>query len=101
MPDPARVIDAALPVDIADAMETAGLSSKLATLMNIIEEFAKAKAGANSSPASAEPVEEMWALQKLLPVRVNYQKALGAAKSGAARSGEDWRQMVLHQACDE
>jgi hypothetical protein len=34
--DPARLIDPALPPEIADAMKTAGLSPKLATLMNII-----------------------------------------------------------------
>jgi hypothetical protein len=44
MPDPARLIDPALPVEITDAMETAGFSPKVTTLMRIIEDFARAKA---------------------------------------------------------
>jgi hypothetical protein len=90
---PARTTDQPLSPEIADAMETAGLSPKLATLMLIIEEFAKAKADAKASPANAGAVEPMWPLQGLLPVRVNYQKALRAAKSGqleAEKLGGRW-----------
>jgi hypothetical protein len=85
-PDPARVI-----APIADVTETAGLSPKPATLMSIIEEFAKAKAGVKV--ATAGPVEPMRQLMKLLPVDVDYQEALRAANSeqlDAEKIGGRW-----------
>jgi hypothetical protein len=93
MTDPARKLDPDLPPEIADALEASGFSPKLATLMSIIEEFAKAKAEVKASPANADRVEQMWSLMKLLPVHVNYQKALRAAKSGqleATKVGGRW-----------
>jgi hypothetical protein len=74
--------DQALPAEIADALETAGFSPKLTTLMSIIEEFAKAKAEVKASPADAGTVEPMWPLKGMLPLQVDYQKALRAIKSG-------------------
>jgi len=78
-----------LPPEIADAMETAGLSPEVPTLMKIIEDFAKAEAEVKASP-DAEPVERMWPLMKLLPVDVDYQKAFRAAKSG-----RNWKRQRL------
>ncbi|MGY8634292.1 hypothetical protein RAD15_17590 [Bradyrhizobium sp. 14AA] len=74
--------DQALPAEIADAMETAGFSPKLATLMSIIKEFGKAKAEVKASPANVATAEPMWPLKGLLPLHVDYQKALRAIKSG-------------------
>jgi hypothetical protein len=94
MSDPAHKIEPALPAEVVSALETASLPPEPATLMSLIENFLKAKAEVKASP---EPVEEMWPLQALLPVHLNYQKvyqkALRAAKSGqleATKVGGRW-----------
>jgi hypothetical protein len=94
MADPARKFEAALPAEIADAMETAGIPAGMSKLMEIIAEYRRLKeAGPKSALAEAEPVEEMWPLQALLPVRASYQKSLRAARSGqleAQKIGGRW-----------
>jgi hypothetical protein len=87
-----------LPAEIVAAMQAAGYSPKLTTLMSIIEEFTKAKARDHTLATEAKPVEEMRPLQALvLPIRAShyagYQKALRAAKSGqleAVKIGGRW-----------
>ena len=53
------------------------MSPKLATLMEIIADYQELK----RTKASVEPAERR-PLMKLLPVEVDYKKALCAAKSG-------------------
>jgi hypothetical protein len=90
--------DPPLPVEIAEALETAGYPPKLTALMSIIDEFVKARAEAKRATTEAQPAEEMRPLQALvLPIRgshfAGYQKALRAAKSGqldAVKIGGRW-----------
>jgi len=77
MSNPAHKIDPPLPVEIADAMEAAGLSPRLATLMATIDEFRRMKADAAKAPS-----EDKRPLEKLLPDGVKYERARRAAKRG-------------------
>jgi hypothetical protein len=79
--DPARKIDPDLPPEIASAMEAAGHSPKLATLMNIIVEFQRLKE-ATAKASDAEPTADKQPLMKLLPVGVEYERARRAAGRG-------------------
>ena len=82
MTDPARKPDPDLsPEKIADAMEAAGLSPRLATLMHVFKEFQELKRKAAEASA-VEPAEVKWPLMKLVPVGVRYERARRAAEAG-------------------
>jgi hypothetical protein len=79
--------DPELPSEIVAALEAAGYSeatghsTKLATLMTVFADLAKAKAEVQALRASAEAPERMFPLKELC-VDVSYLKAFRAAKSG-------------------
>jgi len=91
MGDAANQVASELPVEITTAMEAAGIPPLMSKLKEIIADHRRAKeAGAKHV---AEPIEEMWPMMRLLPVDVDYQKALRAAKSGqleATKVGGRW-----------
>jgi hypothetical protein len=92
---PARNTDPSLPPEIAERMTAAGLSPKLATLMQIIEDFARQQADAREKPEAArvaEP-ERGLPLKGLLPSHVSYRVGLQAAERGvlgAFKIGGRW-----------
>jgi hypothetical protein len=94
MTDPTHIIDPPLPPEIAERMETAGFSPKVATLMEIIENFARLQAEARAKADRAtNPAEEMWPLKSLLPIGVKYEQARRAADSSrlaAEKIGGRW-----------
>jgi hypothetical protein len=101
--DPARNDD--LPRAVADALETAGVEPKLATLMGIITEFQEMKRkAAAAAAASVEPAgEKLWPLMKLVPVGVRYERARRAAEDGrleAEQLGDSNRWFCTEAAMD-
>ena len=95
MTDPARNID--LPPEIADAMEAAGFSPKVSTLMSIIADFKAAKAAASAAAARATELERdaeiMWPLKMIVPLKIRYEDARRAADAGrlkATKVGGRW-----------
>jgi hypothetical protein len=95
MTDPARNTDPSLPREVVEKMTAAGLSPKLATLMEIIEDFARLQAEAREKPEGArvaEP-ERAFPLMSLLPSHVSYRVGLQAAERGvlgAFKVGGRW-----------
>jgi len=88
---PARNVD--LPPEIADAMERAGFSPKVSTLMQIIADFKAAKAATAAAPRTAGLEEELFPLKAIVPLDIRYEDARRAAAAGrlkATRTGERW-----------
>jgi hypothetical protein len=79
---PARNTDPSLPPEIAQKMEAAGLSPKIATLMEIIGTFARLQAEAREKPRATEQRRVMWPLKARLPLHVPYEAARKAAVRG-------------------
>jgi len=97
MADPARKTDPALPAEIADAMEAAGFPPEVPTLMEIIEDFARAKAEARTKAERVAELErsaeESWPLKAVVPLSVRYEDARRAAEAGrlgAIKIGGRW-----------
>jgi hypothetical protein len=102
MTDPARIIDPPLPPEIADRMESAGFSPKIATLMEIIENFARLQAEARAKAERVTEAEEMWPLKGLVPIGVEYEQARRAAERGhlvASKVGGRWFCTEAEMAC--
>jgi hypothetical protein len=104
--DAAPVTNQSLPPEIAEKMKAAGFSPQVATLVEIIENFAQAQAEAR---AKAERVaqleraaEEMWPLKRLVPLGESYEKARRAAEHGllsATKVGGRWFCTKADMAC--
>jgi hypothetical protein len=97
MADPARIPDQSLPPEIAEKMTAAGFSPQAATLVEIIEDFARAQAEARANAARVveleRATEEMWPLKRLVPLGESYEKARRAAERGllsATKVGGRW-----------
>src|ERR1700761_7205366 len=97
MADPAPITHQSLPPEIAEKMTTAGFSPQVATLVEIIENFARAQADARAKAARVveleRAAEEMWSLKGLLPLGESYELARRAAERGvlgATRVGGRW-----------
>ena len=81
MTDPARKADPPLPSAVADALEVAGFSPQVESLLRIIAEFGRLQREKAAEPA-AEPSEEKLPLKRLLPDGVKYERARRAAEAG-------------------
>jgi hypothetical protein len=97
MADTAIVADQPLPPEIAEKMTAAGFSPQVATLVEIIEDFARAQAEARAKAARVAELEraaeEMWPLKRLVPLGESYEIARRAAERGvlgATRVGGRW-----------
>ena len=97
MVDPARIPDQSLPPEIAEKMTAAGFSPQVATLVEIIENFARAQADARAKAVRVAELEraaeEMWPLKRLVPLGESYEIARRAAERGvlgATRVGGRW-----------
>ncbi|SHG08564.1 hypothetical protein [Bradyrhizobium erythrophlei] len=97
MADPAASTDQSLPPEIAEKMTAAGFSPQVATLVEIIEDFARAQAEVRAKAARVAELEraaeEMWPLKRLLPLGESYELARRAAERGvlgATRVGGRW-----------
>jgi hypothetical protein len=97
MVDPTPIANQSLPPEIAEKMAAAGFSPQVATLVEIIEDFARAQADARAKAARVAELEraaeEMWPLKRLLPLGESYELARRAAERGvlgATRVGGRW-----------
>jgi hypothetical protein len=97
MADPARITDQSLPSEIAEKMTAAGFAPQVATLVEIIEDFARAQADARAKAKRVAELEraadEMWPLKRLVPLGESYEKARRAAERGllsATKVGGRW-----------
>jgi hypothetical protein len=97
MVDTATVGDQSLPPEIAEKMTAAGFSPQVATLVEIIDNFARAQAEARAKAARVAELErgaeEMWPLKRLVPLGKSYEIARRAAERGvlgATRVGGRW-----------
>ena len=97
MADAATVTDQSLPPEIAEKMTAAGFSPQVATLVKIIDNFARAQAEARAKAARVTELEraaeEMWPLKRLVPLGGSYEIARRAAERGvlgATRVGGRW-----------
>src|SRR5882757_231041 len=97
MADPAPITDQSLPLEIAEKMMAAGFSPLVATLVEIIENFARAQAEARAKAERVAELERaaeaMWPLKRLVPLGESYEKARRAAERGllsATKVGGRW-----------
>jgi hypothetical protein len=95
--DAAPVTDQSLPPEIAEKMTAVGFSPQVATLIEIIENFARAQADARTKAERVAELEraaeEMWPLKGLVPLGVSYENARRAAERGvlgSTRVGGRW-----------
>jgi UDP-3-O-[3-hydroxymyristoyl] glucosamine N-acyltransferase len=95
--DAATITEQSLPPEIAEKMTAAGFTPQVATLVKIIENFARAQADARAKAARVAELErsaeEMWPLKRLVPLGESYEIARRAAERGvlgATRVGGRW-----------